>query len=130
MTASWSVSARISLSLACDSSSGSAISLRTDPIKTCNFNNRDWFFQPDTGPVLFPNLDVDLDEMVANMELAFIAWNRYPGSACGEQEPGWAEWVVRHPSEVGRNAEGEAIEVNHYSKSVRMECHNKVFVTR
>ena len=100
------------------------------PIKTCNFNNRDWFFQPDTGPVLFPNLDVDLDEMVANMELAFIAWNRYPGSACGEQEPGWAEWVVRHPSEVGRNAEGEAIEVNHYSKSVRMECHNKVFVTR
>ena len=44
------------------------------PIKTCNFNNRDWFFQPDTGPVLFPNLDVDLDEMVANMELAFIAW--------------------------------------------------------
>ena len=28
------------------------------PIKTCNFNDRDWFFQTDTGPVLFPNLDV------------------------------------------------------------------------
>jgi hypothetical protein len=28
------------------------------PVKTCNFNNRDWFFQTDTGPVLFPNLDV------------------------------------------------------------------------
>ena len=32
------------------------------PFKTCNYNNRDWFFQPDTGPVLFPNLDVPLDQ--------------------------------------------------------------------
>jgi hypothetical protein len=43
--------------------------------------------------------------MVENMELAFIAWNRYPGSATGGQslpdEPGWAEWLVRRPSVVG-----------------------------
>ena len=46
-----------------------------------------------------------LAQMVENMELAFITWNRYPGSATGEQtlpdEPGWAEWVVRRPSVVG-----------------------------
>ena len=44
-------------------------------------------------------------QMVENMELAFIAWNRYPGSATGGQslpnEPGWAEWLVRRPSVVG-----------------------------
>ena len=105
------------------------------------------------------------------MELAFIAWNRYPGSATGAQnaifcanftlmvityqdrlgtntghvegkeacfaggqslpdEPGWAEFVVRKPSVVGTDENGDAIETNHYSQSVRMGCYNQVFVKR
>lgn len=71
--------------------------------------------------------------MVDNLELAFIAWNRYPGSATGEQseaEPGWAEWIVRRPSVVGVDEDGKEIAANHYSHSVRMECYNKVYVSR
>ena len=55
------------------------------PIKTCNFNNRDWFFQPDTGPVLFPNLEVPLDQASA-LQFAYCVV-QLPTSAAPQTVP-------------------------------------------
>ena len=60
--------------------------------------------------------------MVENMELAFIAWNRYPGSATGGQslpdEPGWAEWLVRRPSVVGTVRPSKALQRHRISGAI------------
>lgn len=106
------------------------------PIKTVNLNNRDWFFQPDTGPVLFPDLALPFDELLGGMELAFIAWNAYSGSATGDQTTstspaaaGWAEFLVRRPTTVCTDAQsGLPLQTYHYSQAVKMECHNSVWV--
>ena len=120
-------------------------------LQTCNFNNRDWYFQPDTGPVLFPaNLEAPLEDIIDDVQLAFIAWNAYDGSAVhpGGQQPGWAEFLVRQPSPVATDQQGQTVEVaaicfvavvrrtdcvlslqqvQHYGKAVRVECLNSVY---
>jgi len=93
------------------------------PFKTCNFNDRAVFFQPDTGPVIFPrSLDCEFDELIEQTQLAFVAWNRYPGSACGEPAPGWAEFILQRPVEIS-----EGVFTQHYSQSVRIECQNEMY---
>ena len=47
------------------------------PVKTINANQRDWVYQTDTGPVLYPDLDREPEAMIAGMELAFGAFNCY-----------------------------------------------------
>jgi hypothetical protein len=54
----------------------------------------------------------------------------FAGGQSLPDEPGWAEFVVRKPSVVGTDENGDAIETNHYSQSVRMGCYNQVFVKR
>ncbi len=82
------------------------------PVKTINANERDWVYQTDTGPHLFPNLSVEPDKLLESMQLAFSAFN------C----PNWIEFLVREPTEIAA-----AISVYHYSRSVRLDCENRMF---
>ena len=81
------------------------------PIKTINVNERDIFYQTDTGPHLYPDLSRDPDELIEGMELAFSAFNT----------PDWIEFIVRVPTPLT-----DDISVYHYSKSVRVDTKNTV----
>ena len=83
------------------------------PVKTINANERDWVYQPDTGPVLLPDLSRDPEDMLEGIELAFAAFNT----------PDWVEFIVRVPTPVA-----DGVSVNHYSKSVRMDSANEVLI--
>ena len=81
------------------------------PIKTMNANERDWVYQPDTGPVLLPDLNRKPEDLMDGFELAFAAFNT----------PAWIEFLIRVPTPVG-----EGLHVYHYSESVRMDAVNEV----
>ncbi len=83
------------------------------PIKTVNANERDAFFQPDTGPVLLPDLSREPADLIQGLELAYIAFNK----------PDWAEFLARVPSRADRG-----VEVYHYSHRMRIDCVNEVAV--
>lgn len=82
------------------------------PVKTINANERDWVYQTDTGPHLFPDMSVEPKALLASMQLAYSAFN------C----PEWTEFLVRVPTEIA-----EGIRVYHYSRSVRLDCKNRIF---
>ena len=81
------------------------------PVKTMNANERDLIYQTDTGPVLLPDLSRPPEELLTGFELAFAAFN------C----PDWIEVLVRAPTEIS-----DSVSVYHFSKSVRMDCSNRV----
>ena len=76
------------------------------PVKVANGNEREVVFQTDTGPILFPDLDAEPEDLLARVELAFTAANA----------PDWAEFIVRV-----RTAVAEDVEVYHYAKAVRLD---------
>lgn len=86
------------------------------PVKTCNFSERERYYQVDTGPILLPMLEeIDLkrDPLIQACRLAFVAHN----------EPTWAEFLVCVPTPVA-----EGVRVHHYSKPVRLEgVRNRLF---
>ena len=84
------------------------------PVKTMNASERDFIYQTDTGPILMPDFSREPDDLIAGLEMAYVAFN------C----PDWAEFVVRVPTSVG-----EGIEVYHYSKFVRLDTQNQVIRT-
>ena len=81
------------------------------PVKTMNANERDWVYQTDTGPILFPDLSVEPESLLEHLELAFAAFN------C----PDWIELIVRVPTQVA-----EDVSVFHYDRSVRLDAKNEV----
>ena len=88
------------------------------PIKTFNVNERDDVYQTDTGPVLFPDLTCEPDELITGLQLAFAAFN----------SPDWIEFIVRVPTEIPGSP---AARVHHYSRSVRLEgVRNRIAVIR
>ena len=76
------------------------------PVKTINANERDMVYQTDTGPILFPDLECEPDELLSRVELAFSAMNA----------PDWAECIVRVRTPIA-----DEVEVYHYSKPVRLD---------
>ena len=83
------------------------------PIKTMNANERDMIYQTDTGPILYPDLSREPDDLIGGIELAFAAFN------C----PSWIELLLRVPTDVG-----EGVQVYHYNQSLRLEgVKNQVF---
>ena len=82
------------------------------PVRTINTNERDGFFQTDTGPMLFPDLSREPDELIEGLELAFSAFN----------SPDWIEFLVRVPTPLT-----DDISVWHYAEPVRLDCTNSVF---
>jgi hypothetical protein len=79
------------------------------PVKTMNASERENFFQPDTGPILLPDLTREPADLIAGFELAFAAFNCHT----------WVEFLVRTPTPIG-----QGLSVYHYSKSVRMDSQN------
>jgi len=90
---------------------GSYTALLAYPVKTINANERDDVYQTDTGPILFPDLAREPEDLIAGFELAFVAAN------C----PEWVEFLVRVPVEVAGN-----LRVYHYAKSVRLDVKNEI----
>jgi len=76
------------------------------PITTMNANERDWVYQTDTGPVLFPDLAREPGDLIAGMQLAFSAFN----------SPDWIEFIVRVPTPIPQGGS-----VYHFSRPVRIE---------
>ena len=76
------------------------------PVKTINANEREWVYQTDTGPILFPDLDCEPDELLSRLELAYTACNA----------PTWTEFIVRVRTPIA-----DDVEVFHYSKAIRLE---------
>ena len=81
------------------------------PVKTINANERDWIYQTDTGPVLFPDLSVEPDSILTSLELAYSAFN------C----PDWIEFIVRRSTPTTSD-----INVYHYSDAVRCDSRNQM----
>ena len=81
------------------------------PVKTINANERDWIYQTDTGPVLFPDLSVEPDAMLPSLELAYSAFN------C----PDWSEFIVRRGTPTTSD-----VSVYHYSDAVRCDSRNQM----
>lgn len=82
------------------------------PIKTMNANEREWIYQTDTGPVLFPDLSADCDSWIDSFHLAYVAFNRAD----------WAEFILQAPTALS-----EGISVNHYSRTAGMNTRNTIF---
>jgi hypothetical protein len=76
------------------------------PVKTINANERDIVYQTDTGPILFPDLDREPDDLINGLELAFTAANAAD----------WTQFIIRTPTPIA-----EGVEVYHYSRSIRMD---------
>ena len=85
------------------------------PIKTMNANEREWIYQTDTGPVLFPDMSADCRSWVDSFHLAYVAFN----------SADWAEFILQAPSPLS-----EGISVNHYSRIVQMNSQNTIFRAR
>jgi len=84
------------------------------PVKTINANERDWVFQTDTGPVLFPDLTQAPEAVMTRLELAYAAFN----------QPDWIEFIVREPTTVA-----EGVDVYHYSRPMRCDAKNQILRT-
>jgi hypothetical protein len=87
------------------------VALLEYPIKTINANERDLIYQPDTGPILYPDLSREPEDLLGGMELAFIAFNT----------PTWAELILRVPTPIA-----DELSVYHYSQSIRIETTNQI----
>jgi hypothetical protein len=82
------------------------------PIKTMNANERDLVYQTDTGPILYPDLAREPDDLIAGLELAFAAFN----------SPQWIELILRVPTQAA-----EGVHVYHYDRPLRLEnVHNQI----
>ncbi len=82
------------------------------PIKTMNANERDWIYQVDTGPLLFPELSAEPHRWIDSFRLAYIAFNRAD----------WAEFILQVPTPLS-----ERISVNHYSRTLQLKTRNTIF---
>ncbi len=82
------------------------------PIKTINANEREWIYQTDTGPILFPDLSVNPDNLIDSFCLAYVAFNQLD----------WAEFILQVPTPLS-----EDISVNHYSQVIQMNSQNSIF---
>ncbi len=85
------------------------------PIKTMNANERDWIYQVDTGPILFPDLNADSESWIDSFHLAYVAFNRAD----------WAEFILQAPTPLS-----DTITVNHFSRIVQMNTWNSIFRAR
>lgn len=85
------------------------------PVLTFNVSEKCQFYQTDTGPVIFPELNQPHQGVPDTFRLAFSAFN------CAD----WIEFIVQKPTPIGNG-----VSVNHYSESVRINpCKNALLRT-
>ncbi len=85
------------------------------PIKTMNANEREWIYQTDTGPILFPDMTADCQNWIDSFHLAYAAFNRAE----------YAEFILQAPTPLS-----DEIAVNHYSRILQMPAQNTIFRAR
>ena len=86
------------------------------PIKTMNFVKDKNRFQVDTGPVLFPDFDMNSINDIEKFQLAFVCYNNRE----------IAEFVSRVPTVI-KNSSGKQTETMEYSKIKRVEVSTKIY---
>ena len=83
------------------------------PIKTINVNEEVKMVQPDTGPILFSDLNHDFEMNMENLELVFIAWNKTD----------YAEFLVRKEKKLNQE-----FSVYHYHDVKKMKVINSIII--
>ena len=83
------------------------------PIKTINVNEEAKMIQPDTGPILYSDLNQDFEMIMENLELAFIAWNKTD----------YAEFLVRKEKKLNQE-----FSVFHYHEVKKMKVINLIII--
>ena len=86
------------------------------PIKTMNYVEDRSRFQVDTGPIIFPDFDVNSNKDIEKLQLAFVCYNNRS----------IAEFVSRVPTTVG-NSDTNIIETMEYSKIKRTNVTTRLF---
>ena len=81
------------------------------PIKTMNVNEVERMMQTDTGPILFPDLSNEFENVLKDIQLAYIAWNR----------KGYAEFIVRKEKAIN-----EQVSVFHYYDTHKLQVENSI----
>ncbi len=84
------------------------------PIFTINVSERYDFFQTDTGPVLYPDLEKPFSGLADSLYLVYSAFNG----------PDWVEFIVQRRTPVA-----EGVTVSHYSESVTIASTNTIIAT-
>ena len=84
------------------------------PVKVINASEREMFYQVDTGPVLVPDATAsDGKTAISCLRLAFMAHNTL----------GCTEMLLNVPTEIA-----PGVSVNHYSKVMKLNAINRMFV--
>lgn len=86
------------------------------PIKTMNFVEEKNRFQVDTGPILFPDFDLEAKQDIDKLQLAFVCYNNR----------NIAEFVSRVPTVIENNT-GDSFERMEYSNIKRLNVSTKLF---
>ena len=86
------------------------------PIKTMNFVKERNRFQVDTGPILFPDFELNSIYDIEKLQLAFVCYNNRE----------IAEFVSRVPT-VTSKTKGNQIQTMEYSKINRLDVMTKLF---
>jgi len=86
------------------------------PIKTMNVNDLQAIFQVDTGPVLYPDLNVTAQPAINCLDLAYIACNRFDR----------AEFILQVPTPVPEGGP-PALVVPHYSAVRKQPARNTIW---
>ncbi len=74
------------------------------PVRTMNYNRERTRFQVDTGPLIFPDLDIETEHVIDSLKLAHAVYNTFD----------YIEFVCKRPTPVG--LEGETVtSIYHYS---------------
>jgi hypothetical protein len=82
------------------------------PIKTISVSEVDKLYQTDTGPVLFPDLSRQPEDLIEGFELAFSSFSNSFGHD-------WVEFLLRAKTQVA-----QGVTVFHYCKPVRVKARN------
>jgi hypothetical protein len=86
------------------------------PVRTMNFHQERVRFQVDTGPLIFPDLEIDVDEPIERCKLAHTVYNTF----------NYAEFVCKRPTPLVVDHETVA-STFHYSEYHRLEVKNELF---
>jgi hypothetical protein len=84
------------------------------PVVTLNISEKYHAYQTDTGPVLFPELNLPHTNPLETFRLAFCAFNN----------PRWTEFIIQKPTPIGAG-----LSVNHYAETIAVDATNLLIVT-
>jgi len=85
------------------------------PVKTMNANDDEVLWQVDTGPVAFPDLDMEVKSSISRLSAAYVAYNA----------PDFADFVVQGAFQT-ESTGGEAVDVTHYGRTTSVAAVTRI----